>query len=68
MNRFARLTLDKANFKCDSCEVIFKFEDRKEHWATCGLTYKCNVEECSRAGFDFGSNEALRDHWLNECD
>ena len=36
VNRFVLQALNATKFKCDSCDVIFNYENRLEHWNACG--------------------------------
>ena len=67
VNRFVIQSLNNTEFKCDTCPKTFKYEQRREHWATCGAVFKCSIEGCYLGGENFPSMDELKDHWKNQC-
>lgn len=68
INRFVLQTLDRVIFRCDKCAVQFTYPERKQHWETCGVAFKCTLEGCSVMLQELGSLEALKNHWTHQCD
>ena len=66
LNRFVKQQLDAFEFKCDKCQVVFKYEQRKAHWESCGVIFKCEIPGCGNCG-PFDSGYALLQHWEDDC-
>ena len=63
---YVRKQLNALEFDCSTCTEQFRYDQRKEHWQTCGLDLDCGIHGCPETSF--GSLSKLEEHWLKECD
>jgi len=67
LNRFVLQSLNSSEFACDTCSTAFNYEQRRQHWQACGKSLKCPLN-CANGAAQFATMDALKEHWLKECE